>query len=612
MLRAVIYCRCSTEEESQKDALAKQIQEAEECVRKNNWLLTDSYIESRSGTTTKGRTEYNRLLGDLELNKFDIVVIKSQDRLMRNTKDWYLFVDRLVTNSKKLYIYIEQKFYTTDDALITGIKAILAEEYSRELSKKINNAHRNRQKSGSSVILNSNVYGFQKLPDKTIALVEEEAEVKKRMYELCASGYGTRTIETILKNEGIKKRNGKPFIANDILRIIKNPLNKGCVVMGKTHYDFDSKKMIRMPEDQQYVYENLVPHTVSDALWESANEEIAKRRRSPKTDKTSFGRNTGKYELSGKIYCGLCGSPYYRKTRRRYRDDKIIYEWKCRTYLETGRNVGRKDRPQLRKVQLETVEGCDNVHLDEEQLYELLEQNCVKSYQVDKERIVKKMVRFLKIVLQERDLQPEIEQKEQKKRKIKQQMQLLVDKLLDGILSDEVYQEKQRSLEKQLSDITGQLKKLEQKRSKENVLEDRISHIEKSMKNGNLIEKATVAEMLDEIEKILIFPTYMEIYFNLSRMLGLHEMQLPYETSEQGEVLRIEYGNRFNYKEKKEDEREEIIELIRDNPKITAKVIAQKLGIGLSAVHYRMNVLKREGCICFCGGGGEGYWEILE
>lgn len=612
MLRAVIYCRCSTEEESQKDALAKQIQEAEECVRKNNWLLTDSYIESRSGTTTKGRTEYNRLLGDLELNKFDIIVIKSQDRLMRNTKDWYFFVDRLVTNSKKLYIYIENKFYTTDDALITGIKAILAEEYSRELSKKINNAHRNRQKSGSAVILNSNVYGFQKLPDKTIALVEEEAEVKRKMYELCASGYGTRTIETILKNEGIKKRNGKPFIANDILRIIKNPLNKGCVIMGKLHYDFDSKKTMRMPEDQQYVYENLVPHTVSDALWESANEEIAKRRRSLKTKKTSFGRNTGKYELSGKIYCGLCGSPYYRKTRRRYRDDKIIYEWKCRTYLETGRNVGQKDRPQLRKVQLETVEGCDNVHLDEEQLYKLLEQNCVKSYQVDKERIVKKMVRILKIVLQERDLQPEIEQKEQKRRKIKQQMQLLVDKLLDGILSDEVYQEKQRSLEKQLSDITGQLKKLEQKRSKENVLEDRISHIEKSMKNGNLIEKATVAEMLDEIEKILIFPTYMEIYFNLSRMLGLHEMQLPYETSEQGEVLRIEYGNRFNYKEQKEGGREEIIELIRDNPKITAKMIAQKMGIGLSAVHYRMNVLKREGRIRFCGGGGVGYWEILE
>ena len=132
ILRAVTYCRCSTEEESQKDALIKQVQEAKECICRKGWLHVDSYVESRSGTTTKGRTEYHRLMEDMMSDKFDIIVIKSQDRLMRNTKDWYLFVDRLVTNGKKLYMYIEHKFYTADDALITGIKAILAEEYSFE------------------------------------------------------------------------------------------------------------------------------------------------------------------------------------------------------------------------------------------------------------------------------------------------------------------------------------------------------------------------------------------------------------------------------------------------------------------------------------------------
>lgn len=248
MLRAVTYCRCSTEEESQKDALSKQVKEAAECVRKNGWILVDEYIESRSGTTTVGRTEYNRLMEDMERDQFDIIVIKSQDRLMRNTKDWYLFVDRLVVRQKKLYIYIEQKFYTTDDALITGIKAILAEEYSRELSKKINNAHRHRQKTGASVLLTPNVYGFRKGADHEVELIEEEAEVKRKMYQLCASGFGTRTIETILKNDGVLKRSGKPFSANDILRIIKNPLNKGCVVMGRLHYDFDSKRQSVCPK----------------------------------------------------------------------------------------------------------------------------------------------------------------------------------------------------------------------------------------------------------------------------------------------------------------------------------------------------------------------------
>lgn len=55
-------------------------------------------------------------------------------------------MDRLVTCGKRLYLYLENRFYSADDSLITGIKAILAEEYSRELSRKINNAHRNRQR----------------------------------------------------------------------------------------------------------------------------------------------------------------------------------------------------------------------------------------------------------------------------------------------------------------------------------------------------------------------------------------------------------------------------------------------------------------------------------
>ena len=104
---------------------------------------------------------------------------------MRNTRDWYIFIDRLVTSGKQLYLYLENRFYNKDDALITGIKAILAEEYSRELSRKINNAHRNRQKTGSALMLTSNTYGFWKMPDKSLALVEEEAAVKRKMYELC-------------------------------------------------------------------------------------------------------------------------------------------------------------------------------------------------------------------------------------------------------------------------------------------------------------------------------------------------------------------------------------------------------------------------------------------
>ena len=43
-------------------------------------------------------------------------------------------------------------------------------------------------------MLTSNTYGYRKLPDKSLAIIEEEAQVKRKMYELCAGGLGSRCI----------------------------------------------------------------------------------------------------------------------------------------------------------------------------------------------------------------------------------------------------------------------------------------------------------------------------------------------------------------------------------------------------------------------------------
>ena len=186
--------------------------------------MTDCYVEAKSGTTSKGRTEYNRLYRDLERDKFDIIVIKSQDRLMRNTKDWYLFLDRMQKNQKRLYMYLERKFYTPDDALITGIKAILAEEYSRELSKKINHAHQNRQKEGKSFVFTRNTYGLKKLPDKRIVIDEEQADMIRMIFRLSANGYGTHSSAEILYQKGYRNHEGNAISPGMIRKIIRNPI----------------------------------------------------------------------------------------------------------------------------------------------------------------------------------------------------------------------------------------------------------------------------------------------------------------------------------------------------------------------------------------------------
>ena len=607
--RAVLYARCSTEEESQKDALVKQVAEAEECIYQQGWVHVDSYVESRSGTTTKGRNEYNRLCDDLEKDRFDIIVIKSQDRLMRNTMEWYLFVNRLTSNGKRLYIYIEQKFYTADDSLITGIKAILAEDYSRELSKKINNAHRNRQKNGGNPVLTSNTYGYRKLPDKSVEIIPEEAAVKKRMYELCAAGYGGKTISMILQKDGILNRKGKPFSDSDIIRMIRNPINRGAVRMNRQHYDFDSKKIMKNPAEEQYIYENKIPAIVTRELWDAANQAIDQRAQAGNRNGI-YRKNSSsiKYPLSGKICCGVCGSPYYRTVRKRYKDSGQIHEWKCSRYLQIGRNTENPNTcGRRKKVKSTEIEGCDNVHVNEDTLCEILEQVFAEAYQPDKEEIVRKMIGMLRQVLKETDIEPEINKEMKKQSQIKNQMNLLVDKLLDGVLSDEVYRAKQKELEQNLELSKNRVLQLEQKHASECALKDRIEQIEQVLQNGTLFEKASTAGMMDEIETIKIYPTYLEITFNVAGMLDIG-MGLPKTAAN---TMRFEYGSKFNYRDQKRQGREAVAEMMKENPQITARMIAERLGISLAGANYQIRALKKEGKVRFQGKGGKGVWEVL-
>lgn len=70
--------------------------------------------------------------------------------------------------------------------------------------------------------------------------------------------------------------------------------------------------------------------------------------------------------------------------------------------------------------------------------------------------------------------------------------------------------------------------------------------------------------------------------------------------------MRVEFGNTFNYLKKKREERNVVIDMMRGNPYITARIIAKELGISLSGANYKIKALKREGRICFDVKGGHG------
>lgn len=603
ILRAVIYCRCSTEEESQKDALSKQVEEAKDCINRNGWILVDSYVESKSGTTTKGRAEYNRLFEELSQNRFDIVVVKSQDRLMRNVKDWYLFLDRLVTCGKQLYLYIEHKFYSPDDALITGIKAILAEEYSSELSKKINNAHKNRQRGGKVFIFPPNTYGLRKVSKGQYELVEEEAEAIRLMFHLVKT-CGCGMIANILEENGMCDREGNPFEEEAIRRIIRNPIRCGTVVQNKRHWDFRTKRMIKTSEEEWVIHKNAVPACVSEEEWLEANRAMDERAMARNVkDYKPKGGHIGKYDLSGKLKCGRCGASYYRSYRRRYKDSAYIIEWKCSSYLYHGKKG----------------EGCDNILLNEEKLFELLKGVCERYYQggqMDSEGIVKKTLLILEKVIAKNSNGLKKQKLEEKLIQKKNLSDKLLDKLLRDVITDAVYKTKRKELEDSIKEIEEELETFKTEEELKAAMEKRMQVIRDKLESG-LVKKAAVSEMIDKIETMIVFPDSLEIHFCLDRLLGFGQGTLPVSADDREKMKKVmavycALPDDFVFQRQKETERERIVRYMKENPHITAKEIARLEGVSLSAVNYRIKKLKNQGRIRFDGRGGRGKWTVCE
>lgn len=486
--RAVIYCRVSTQEQVQKDALKIQVEEARKCVRENGWILVDEYIEMESGTTKSGRTEYMRLLSDMETKitmekRFDVIVIKSLDRLNRCAKDWYLFLEELSAYDKLLYIYMDRKFYQAEDNLISGIKAILAEQYSRELSCKINNAHRYRQKNGTAVLLNNNTYGYRKNADKSVSIVPEEAEMIRCIFQLAAQGRGAYSISNLLFKQGVRNRNGNQLGESTIRRIIRNPLFKGTVVMNRKHFDFEKKKIIENSPSEWIIHEGMVPAIVEVALWEKANKMLgrfSKRGRksqrnqwkmeenkesNEKDDNLENGNNDRNndeirskkkkilYNFSRKIVCGVCGAPYYKTFRRRGKNKaEIVIEWKCSRYLKHGKNEKY---------------GCDNIFLVQKKLELQMEEESEKYLFGLNENTLSDWIIAL---LRDLFIQTEKESKggsleetslntmlKKRKDSLEKKQKRLLELLLEDVVKEDVYREKMHELQQEHDDVEKKL-----------------------------------------------------------------------------------------------------------------------------------------------------------
>ena len=325
--RVAAYARVSTDSEEQMTSYVAQVSYYTEYIQRNQeWEFVQVYTdEGISGTNTKKRDGFNKMIEDALNGQIDLIVTKSVSRFARNTVDTLTTVRKLKERGVEVY-FEKENIYTLDSKgeLLITIMSSLAQEESRSISENVTWGQRKRFADGKVSMPYKQFLGYRRGENGEPEIVPEEAEIVLRIYRLFLSGQTPHGIKSILENDGVPSPSGKAtWSTTTILSILTNEKYKGDALLQKTFCtDFLTKKMkVNEGEVPQYYVENSHPAIVTKEMFDEVQQELARRK--------AEGRyHRGTSYFAGKLVCECCGQFYGSKvwhSTDKYR--KVI--WRC-------------------------------------------------------------------------------------------------------------------------------------------------------------------------------------------------------------------------------------------------------------------------------------------
>lgn len=210
-LRVAAYCRVSTDSEEQAESFESQVNHYTNYINKNpDWVLADIYAdEGITGTNTKNRKEFNRMIDECMDGNIDMIITKSISRFARNTLDCLKYIRQL--KEKEIPIYFEKENINTLDSkgeVLITIMASLAQQESQSMSQNVKLGFQYRFQQGKVIVNHKKFLGYTKDEEGNLIIVPEEAEIIKRIFKEYLEGKGPTQIARGLENDGCKTATG--------------------------------------------------------------------------------------------------------------------------------------------------------------------------------------------------------------------------------------------------------------------------------------------------------------------------------------------------------------------------------------------------------------------
>lgn len=357
-LRVAAYCRVSTEQEEQQNSYQVQIAYYTDLInRKKEWTLAGIFAdEGISGTQTKKRTEFNRMIRMCRNKKIDLVITKSISRFARNTVDCLEYVRQL--KDLGIGVVFEKENINTmtmTSEFMIALYGSFAQAESESISKNVSWGKEKAFREGKVSFQYKYLLGYKKGADGKPEIVPEEAEIVRLIYKLFLDGYSMRNIKKILESKGLLTPTGKKIWNESLIQsILKNEKYVGDALLQKSFtLDCITHKVVKNHgEKPMYLVTDHHDPIVDRDTYNRVQQELARRSSKRKiSDKTTTeqGRYSSKYALTELLICEKCGTPYRRTTWAARGKKQVV--WRCISRLEHGKKYC-PDSPTIKEEQL--------------------------------------------------------------------------------------------------------------------------------------------------------------------------------------------------------------------------------------------------------------------
>lgn len=336
-----------------------------------------------SGTNTKKRDEFNRMIDECMAGNIDMVITKSISRFARNTLDCLQYIRQL--KDKNIPVYFEKEAINTLDAkgeVLITIMASLAQQESQSMSQNIKLGLQYRYQQGKVQVNHNRFLGYTKDNDGHLIIDPEQAEIVKRIYREYLEGSSMDKIADGLMADGILTGAGKTkWHTSTINKILRNEKYMGDALLQKTYTtDFLTKKRIKNNGTvPQYYVEGDHEAIIPKELFMQVQAELVRRRVvhvSPTGKKRSFSCN---HCFAQMVFCGDCGELYRRVHWNNHGCKSIV--WRCISRLEptsAEKNCTNRTVNELLLQEI-TVKAFHQILTERDFFLKTLQQNIAKA-----------------------------------------------------------------------------------------------------------------------------------------------------------------------------------------------------------------------------------------